>query len=111
MRLHQCHAGRSTTASLTPTPTPILTPTPTHMSTPPLPPFPQAVKSLIERLWWRNLSNPATITNVLSLVYASPVDDERLLARILEATEHPGARALPHRLRRVCALWPRMLVA
>jgi hypothetical protein len=52
---------------------------------------PQTVKSLIERLWWRNLADPTTISGLLSLVYARPVDDELLLQRILAATEHPGA--------------------
>ena len=56
-------------------------------------PLPQRVKSLIERLWWRNLSNPATVESLLSLVYARPVDDERLLSRILQATEHPGKQS------------------
>ncbi|GBF98208.1 hypothetical protein Rsub_10708 [Raphidocelis subcapitata] len=54
-------------------------------------PVPRAVRATIERLWWRNLSSPGTVKSLLSLVYASPVDDERLLERILEATQHPGA--------------------
>jgi len=57
-------------------------------------PVPKTVRSLIERLWWRNLSSPATVASLLSLVYASPVDDARLLQRILEATEHPGGSRL-----------------
>jgi pimeloyl-ACP methyl ester carboxylesterase len=78
---------RRPAARLLTTPAPAPAPPPT----PPAPPLPQRVKSLIERLWWRNLSSPATVESLLSLVYARPVDDELLLARILEATEHPGA--------------------
>ncbi|KAI8465207.1 MAG: Alpha/Beta hydrolase protein [Monoraphidium minutum] len=54
-------------------------------------PVPKTVKTLIERLWWRSLSSPTTVESLLSLVYAGPINDARLLARILEATEHPGA--------------------
>jgi hypothetical protein len=54
-------------------------------------PVQPAVRAAIERLWWRNLSSPETVGGLLRLVYARPVDDERLLARILEATEHPAA--------------------
>ncbi|KAG2445634.1 hypothetical protein HXX76_000244 [Chlamydomonas incerta] len=55
-------------------------------------PVPNSLKSVIERYWWDTLRSPATISAMLQLVYAdkSPPDPP-LVARIVEATQHPGA--------------------
>lgn len=52
----------------------------------------QALKRVIEVLWWNNLRSPATIRSMLQLVYANKAAiDEDLLQRIVEATMQPAA--------------------
>ncbi|KAG2453714.1 hypothetical protein HYH02_001926 [Chlamydomonas schloesseri] len=55
-------------------------------------PVPNSLKRVIERYWWDTLRSPSTISAMLQLVYAdkSPPDPP-LIARIVEATQHPGA--------------------
>jgi hypothetical protein len=55
-----------------------------------VPARPQAIKRPIERLWWNNLRSAETIRSMLQLVYADKSAlDQRLVERIVEATEHP----------------------
>ncbi|EFJ51045.1 hypothetical protein VOLCADRAFT_79935 [Volvox carteri f. nagariensis] len=55
-------------------------------------PVPESLKRVIERYWWDKLRAPTTISAMLRLVYADKSGpDPPLVARIVEATEHPGA--------------------
>ncbi|GIL98314.1 hypothetical protein Vretimale_3708 [Volvox reticuliferus] len=55
-------------------------------------PVPESVRHLVEKYWWNQLRSPDTISAMLRLVYADKVGfDMALVARIVEATEHPGA--------------------
>ncbi|KAL6762310.1 Alpha/Beta hydrolase protein [Haematococcus lacustris] len=56
-------------------------------------PAPKALKRAIEVLWWDSLRSRSTVSAMLAMVYSHKAvsADQRLVERILEATEHPGA--------------------
>ena len=55
-------------------------------------PAPLPLTALLNTLWFSTLSRPATIRELISLVYRNTsMVDEPFLARIVAAARHPGA--------------------